>query len=114
MSKQMNCYPLMIIFHFFSATDLQSATNNKTDDGPPPAYSYPVDAPPPYPQQSGYTGQPVYQVQPGSLEAPGYPGHPGHPGYHAPPGYPGQPMYHGGPVGGFMVSTAVCFVIIYF
>ena len=111
MSKQMNCYPLMIIFHFFSATDLQSATNNKTDDGPPPAYSYPVDAPPPYPQQSGYTGQPVYQVQPGSLEAPGYPGHPG---YHAPPGYPGQPMYHGGPVGGFMVSTAVCFVIIYF
>lgn len=85
------------------ANDSQSTTNNKADDGSPPAYSYPVDAPPPYPQQSGYPGQPVHQVQPGYPDPPGYPGQPG---YHAPPGYPGQPMHHAASMGGFMVSTA--------
>lgn len=101
----------IVIFHFWTANDSQSTTNNKTDDGSPPAYSYPVDAPPPYPQQSGYPGQPVHQVQPGYSDPPGYAGQPG---YHAPPGYPGQPMYHGAPMGGFMVSTAVCSVLLIF
>ena len=100
---------LIYYFPFLTANDSQSTTNNKTDDGSPPAYSYPVDAPPPYPQQSGYPGQPVHQFQPGYPDPPGCAGQPG---YHAPPGYPGQPMYHGAPVGAFMVSTAVCFVFI--